>query len=235
MKNHRHLKNSKVLRFAIFVVLGLCLIPLIGSAVTPTGSGALACAGLPMLASFRMEEADDPANPDAIGVGDAIKAIEDKTMPVSQRLGVALKALQGVDPTGQLATIKAELEKAKQGLESKDADFTKIKAELDAAKKQVLALEQDVKDQDAARIEAEKKLAEIEAKEKDLDKRADDKSKEKIRALGFSAKQLPPASDKITASQDLEDLRAEFSKETDALKKGQLAAKIRQLEAKSTA
>lgn len=217
MKNHRHLKNSKVLRIATLIVLALCIIPLIGASASPTGAAGLLCAGLPMIGAIRMEEASDPANTDATGIPDAIRAIEDNTMPMKQRLGVALKALQGVDPTGQLTTIKAELDKANLDLKAKALEFTNVSAELETAKKQIAALQKDVEDNDAARIDAERKLKEVEAKDKDIDKRAQQQANEKVAALGFPSAKLPVA-DAKAASGTYEEALEAYSKITDPVK-----------------
>jgi hypothetical protein len=202
MKNHRRLKNSPLLKFAIFAVLGLCLIPLLPAAVTPHGLGSIAAAGMIGIPMMKMEEASDPANPDAIGIPDAIKAIEDKTMPMAQRLTVAVKALQGVDPTGQLATLKTDFDKAKTDLSARDSEITQLKADLDAAQKQITALEADVKSADESRALAEKKTADLEAKEQDITKRADSLAKEKMRTLGFNSTDLPPQNPEHQADDD---------------------------------
>jgi hypothetical protein len=202
MKNHRRLKNSPLLKFAIFAVLGLCLIPLLPAAVTPHGLGSIAAAGMIGIPMMKMEQASDPANPDAIGIPDAIKAIEDKTMPMAQRLTVAVKALQGVDPTGQLATVKADLDTAKTDLTTRDAEITKLKADLDLANQRITALESDVASADQARADAEKTSADLQAKEKDVAKRADALAKEKIAALGFNSNQLPPQNTEHQGNDD---------------------------------
>lgn len=226
MKNHRRLRNSPLLRLAIFAVLGLCLIPLLPSLATSHGAGGLAAAGLCGFTSLRFDAATDPANPDAVGIPDAIKAIEDKTLPMSQRLTVALKALQGVDPTGQLKDVKTQLDQAKTDLAARDAEITRLQTEAETMKKQITALETDAKTADTARALAEKEAAELRAKEQDLDKRAESKAKEKVAALGFPAPQLPKADEKITgasADEEIEALNKRASESKDPAEKGRLA------------
>lgn len=205
MKNHRHLRNSSMLRLCIFIVLGLCLIPLLPALATPHGLGGICAASLFGMVPLRlMEKADDPAAPDAVGVGDAIKAIEDKTMTVGQRLDVAYKALKGVDPTGQLAQVKNDLDKATADLKSRDEEISKLKADLEKSQKQVAALEADVKQHDEDRAKAEKESADLRAKEQDLDKRAEAKSKERLKSLGFNSSQLPPQNGEHQSKEEQE-------------------------------
>jgi chromosome segregation ATPase len=141
-------------------------------------------------------------DPESVGIPDAIAAIEDKTLPMSQRLGVALKALQGVDPTGQLATVKADLDTAKTDLSARDGEITQLKADLDAAQKRITALESDVASADQARADAEKTSADLQSKEQDIATRADALAKEKIAALGFNSNQLPPQNTEHQGNDD---------------------------------
>lgn len=217
MKNHRRLANSPLLKISMIAVIALCLIPVLPALAMPHGIGGLAAAGMLGMTTFRFAEATDPANPDAVGIPDAIKAIEDKTLLMSQRLGVALKVLQGIDPTGQLATIKADLDKAKTDLTARDGDITKLKADLDAANKRITAMEADVKTHDEDRAKAEKEAADLRAKEQDLEKRAAARANEKIAALGFSSSKLPAATDK-PAGGAYADALEEYAKITDPLK-----------------
>lgn len=227
MKNHRRLRNSKLLRFSILIVLSVLCVPLVLSA--STSPGALALAGLPLLGALRMEEAKDPAAPDAVGIPDAIKAIEDKTLPMSQRLGVALKALQGVDPTGQLADIKGKLKIADESITAKDGEITNLKSEIANLKAQITALQTDVKNHDDERAKAEKKASDLEAKEQDLDKRAEAKAREKVAALGFPASKLPKADDKLNGDDARKDLLAQLEKAATPEARGLIVAKLRQL------
>ena len=137
-------------------------------------------------------------------VADAIHAIDDKTLTISQRLSVAANALRGIDPTGQLANIKAELDKAKLDLSARDEEITTLKASLADLEKQVTAREKDLEAADAARVAAEKTAADLQAKEQDLDKRASAKAKEKLGALGIASTELPKADNKPAGDEKAE-------------------------------
>lgn len=144
-------------------------------------------------------------------VADAIQAIDDKTLTISQRLSVAANALRGIDPTGQLANVKSELDKAKADLSARDEEITQLKASVADLEKQVTAREKDLEAADAARVTAEKRTAELEAMEQDLDKRALAKSKEKLGALGIASSELPKADNK-PAGDDKADAEAAIRK-----------------------
>ena len=200
-----YLPRFSWLQLACICILGLMLSPLAFAAsttaapVAPGGGSLLGLAALGlggmMLRAPASEE--DPGGggggkqEQTLALPDAIKAIEDKTLPMSQRLGVALKALQGVDPTGQLATVKAELDKAKLDLSARDADLVTVRADLATANKQIAALQSDVSEADKARATAEKTAQDLQAKEQNLETRAEAKVKEKMAALGFPTSKLP--------------------------------------------
>lgn len=134
-------------------------------------------------------------------VTEAIQAIEDKALPMGQRLTVAANALRGIDPTNQLATLKSQLDQAKADLSARDEEITKLKAANADLEKQVAAREADVTAADEARVKAEKTAADLQAKEQDLDKRAEAKAKEHLGALGMKSTDLP-AQDPKQGEQD---------------------------------
>lgn len=237
----KHLPRSSLFRFACFAILALLLLPLALAAassftVSPPGFG-LAAASIFGITSITLRE---QASEEGAGGGggtvptpaEALQTIEDRTMPMSQRLTVAANALKGIDPTNQLAALKAELNQARSDLKASGEQITKLKAELETAQKQITALEADAAEHEKALAAAEKEAADLRAKEQDIDKRANSKSKERLGALGFPSSQAPAASDKPTAADALEDLRASFKAETDPAKKSKLAKQIRALEAK---
>jgi len=118
----------------------------------------------------------------------AIAAIEDATVPMSQRLGLALKALKGIPPTEQFATVQTELTTTKATLATKEK-------ELADANARVIALQADVTTFETSNARLEQENKDLKAKEQDLEKRSEAKSKEKLAALGFPASNLPPSSD----------------------------------------
>ncbi|MBL9115522.1 MAG: hypothetical protein JNJ83_11000 [Verrucomicrobiaceae bacterium] len=233
MKNHR-----TIVGFVSVLILALMCAPVAlaasPAAVSPPvgGSSLLGLAGLFALGTLATTEKKEGDVPD---VATAIAQIEDKGLPIGQRLSVALAALRGVDPTGQLANVKGEYDRAMADLKTANEEKDKLAAELADLKKQLAAREKDVEAADTARAEAEKKVQTLEAAEKDLDKRAEAKAKERLGAVGFPSSKAPTASDKAGAGDTLDDLRAQFKAECDPLKKARLARQIRVLEEKAAA
>ena len=153
---------------------------------------------------------------------------------MSQRLSAAIQSLRGIDPTGQLANVTKERDDALATLKIREGELAKAKEDLSVSAKEIAALKKDVEEAQATAATAEKTVADLQAKEQNIEKRASEKSKEGLRSLGFPASNLPSPSTTTTGST-LEDLRVEFKAETDPLKKGKLAARIRELEAKAAA
>lgn len=187
---------------------------------------------------FLMAPANDPATPGAPpasgGATDtpdpaaALAALEDKTLPMSQRLDVAFKALKGIDPTNQLAAVKKQLAEAQASVALKDAEIEKIKGELSTANKQLEARHADVKGLEEANAKLEKENKELSGKEQNLEKRATEKANERVATLGFPASKLPAATEKVSDAANLEDLKAKFEAETDPMKKAEARLKLKQ-------
>lgn len=206
MKHHlSSFRRSPWLSVACLLILGIMFAPLgvmaaTSAPATPLASvggfnpmmlGALGlgavCIGLRSPAS---EEGDGGGGgtsaDDKIDLAKAVAQIEDKTLPISQRLGVAVQALKGIDPTQQLAGVQKQLTDATATITLKDAEITKLKADLTTAQQTLAAREKDVTELEAAN-------ATLETKEKDIDKRASAKANERVAALGFPASKLPAA------------------------------------------
>ena len=205
-----YLPRFSWMQIACIAILALMCAPLViaatSSAVMVPNSGyAITTAGVLGFTGMRFDAADDPADPGKAsggGIAEAIAAIEDKTMPVSQRLGVAIKALQGIDPTNQLAKVQADLQTATKSLGERDATIATLQGELEAAQNQITALQTDVADHEKAAAAAEQRAKDAEAKEQDLEKRGDAKAKEKLGTLGFPASRLPGESDKMSQADE---------------------------------
>lgn len=198
-------RRSHWLTIACLIILGLMCAPL-GLMAASTGAGTpLATGGMNMpllgaigigavgftLRSPASEDGDGGGGDGKVDLAAAVAQIEDKTLPISQRLGVAVQALKGIDPTQQLATIKQQLTDANATLALRDGEITRLKAELDTAQRTLTARDKDVTDLEAANAQLETEAQNLRAKEQDLDKRAGQKSKEHVAALGFPASQLP--------------------------------------------
>lgn len=145
-----------------------------------------------------------PAIPIAEAVVKITEAADNKQLSFGQRFDIIKQVAKGIDPTGQLADAKAELDKAKLDLSARDEEITKLKASLADLEKQVTAREKDLEAADAARVAAEKTAADLQAKEQDLDKRALAKSKEKLGALGIASTELPKADNKPAGDEKAE-------------------------------
>ena len=153
----------------------------------------------PRTALYLLAEASDTP---AAGGGDnkpvdpaaAIAAIEDKTLPMSQRLGVALSALKGIPPAEQFAKVKTDLDAAQTLLKTRDG-------ELAAANKQITALQADVTTLEEANAKLETTNKDLAAKEQDLEKRASLKAKQIAQSVGIDANKLPPAQTEGTQTE----------------------------------
>lgn len=243
MKNHRHLRNSPLLRFGVFALLAILFVPLIPALASKATVGAVALAGLPMIGALRMEEAKDPAAPEGGGAGgekqptraEALAALNDPTLTIGAKIKMCGKILSGEDPQNQLASAQEKLKTAEATLATRDTELKQARADLDTAKKQITALKTDLTVADEARVAAESKNKELLAKEQSTEKRAEQKTKEKLGSLGFNSNDLPPASDKKSADESLDGLRAQMKEEKDPLSRGKIAKRIRDLEAKALA
>jgi hypothetical protein len=153
------------------------------------------------------QEDNDPAK--------ALAQAQDKTLPISQRLGVAIKALQGVAPAEQFAKVKTALAAAQASLKT-------TQTELAEANARIKALEADQKELEETNAALEKEKKDLTAKEQDLDKRADAKASEKVASLGFPAGKLPGPDGKVeSAASNYEDAMAQYAKITDPKARGE--------------
>lgn len=168
-----------------------------------------------------------PVNP-----AEALAKIEDRTLPMGQRLSVAAQALRGIDPTNQLAAVQERLTQAEATNATLQAQVEQANAERDTARAELSAREQDVADLQARNAELEQANADLSAKEQDITKRADALVAERIAALGFPAVRLPASSSQQQAegAERIAELRAQIAKETDPQKRGELAMEIRKIQ-----
>lgn len=218
MKNRFARRNPWVFTTAI-ILLAVLFLPLALLAFTAdagaggTGVSTLAMAGLmgaPFMLRDKAGEHEGGGGGDgAPDVATALAEIQDTTLPMSQRLGIALKALGGIDPTNQLAKIQADLTEVQGQLVARDSELAQVRGELETANKQIEALTTDVTEAQAATAAAETRAKELQAKEQDLQKRVDAKVKEELAAKGFPAAKLPAASENMP---DKEMGRAAFDK-----------------------
>lgn len=208
--NKRHLsafRRSFVLRAICLLILAAMFAPAAMAAASaapvglPAASGshlgaaflAAGLGGMIILRSPAGEEGDGGGGgssgsqaEDKVDVATALAAIEDKTLPMSQRIGVAMKALRGIPPAEQFTKVQADLATAQ-------ADLTQARGELEAANKQLPALQADVKQLEDANAKLEKDNADLKAKEQDLDKRASEQAKQIVRGVGVQAAKVPAA------------------------------------------
>lgn len=203
-----HLRSLSWLQLSCLAILALMVAPVAFAVVSSaplaphTGTAFLTTAslgGMIMLRDEAGEHATGGGGP--VAVDDAIRAISDTSMTMSQRLSVAMQALKGVDPTNQLATIKADLDKARADLAARDTEVTDLKAAVEKLNTKLAARDEDVKQADEARAAAEKRTQELEAKEQDLEKRALAKSKEKLGAIGIASTDLPAPDAKVGTTE----------------------------------
>jgi chromosome segregation ATPase len=153
---------------------------------------------------------------------EALKQLEDKTLPMSQRLTVAMNALRGIDPTNQLADVQRTLAEAQASLATRDQELAAAKADLASRDARITALETDVRN-------LETRNAQLEQAEQDLEKCAEAKSKEKVAALGFPASQLPAATAAPSGStndEKIAELHKQIAATSDPLEKGKLSQQV---------
>lgn len=243
--NKRHLsafRRSSLLRVLCILILAVMCAPCaMAAAVTPAPTlatvggfnpilvaGGIGLAGLGLMNAAKDDGSengggepsaeDKPLDPAA-----AIKAIEDKTLPMSQRLGVALNALKGIAPAEQFAKVKTDLEAAQAALKTRDG-------ELAAANKQLEALQADVKQLEEANAKLEKENKDLVAKEQDLNKRASDQAKQIVRGVGIEASKLPAAQagDEAPSVDALRSKLADTSLSSE--ERGEIVKQIRQIQ-----
>lgn len=219
MKHPRLLtfRRCPLLTAVCFALMAFVLLPLLVAACTTDvvtgGTATMAAAGLFGAPLVLRDKADEHGGGGGGTVPDpatALAKLEDVTLPMSQRLSVAVQALKGIDPTNQLATIKTQLDEANKTLAARDSEITQLKGDLATASKRITALETDVSEAQAATAAAETRAKAAESKEQDLGKRADAMAKERMRELGFKAADLPPASDNLPS--DTPKTEAEMEK-----------------------
>lgn len=238
MKNRFARRNPWVFTTAI-IILAILLVPLALMAITAdavaggNGASSLAMAGLmgaPFMLRDKAGEHECAGGGAAPDVATALAEIQDTTLPMSQRLGVAIKALGGIDPTNQLAKIKADLTDVQGQLTARDSELAQVKGELETANKRIEALTTDVTDAQTATAAAETRAKELQSKEQDLQKRVDAKVKEELAAKGFPAAKLPDSSDKMQT--ELPKSRAELEDKLKECKtQGERSALLRSFKA----
>ena len=202
MKHHRKLVSVVSVLLLLFMCAPLAMAagPVASSAPTFSTGTLLGLGSVVMLGTTLAggtEKTDDPTA-EKVDVESALATVEDKTLPISQRLGVAVSALRGIDPTGQLANVRGEYDRAMAELRTAQSENEKLTAQVTDLTKQLQAREADVTAADTARAAAEKNLAELQAKDMDLDKRAKALSDERMRERGVPAAQLPSTTHEAT-------------------------------------
>lgn len=128
-----------------------------------------------------------------VSAEDALKAMNDDTIPFMQRFKIMGRALAGTGETKQIANLQGEYDRAMSELKASQGDLEKAKADLETANEKLQAKEADLKALDEKLAAAEKRAADAEAKEQDLTKRAKAMADERMKELGFKASELPPA------------------------------------------
>lgn len=209
MKHHlSSFRRSPWTSIACLLILGLMFAPLGLMAVTtspttplaplggldPVAAGMLGIGAVGGILRSQASEHGDGGGgkaPEQLDLAKAVAQIEDKTLPISQRLSVAVQALKGIDPTQQLADVKQQLTDAQATVAKRDSEITRLKSELETAQKTLAAREKDVTDLEAANANLESEAKDLRSKEQDLKKRSEAKATEKIAALGFPASKLP--------------------------------------------
>jgi hypothetical protein len=199
------IRRGPWLHVVSLIILTVLCAPLLLAVPAEPG---LALCGLPALMLPLRAPADDGGEGGGGGggqvdVAEALAKLEDKTLPLSQRLSVAAAALRGIDPTQQLAGTKQKLDEA-------SAEVTRMKGELDTTQKQLAAREQDVKDLEAKLADLEKSNADLSAKEQDIEKRAAAMAKERMASLGFPSGKLPAPSADDKGLKDLPQTEAQL-------------------------
>jgi hypothetical protein len=238
MKNRFARRNPWIFATAL-LILAVLFVPLALMAITAdagaggNGTSSLAMAGLmgaPFMLRDKAGEHEGGGGGAAPDVATALAEIQDTTLPMSQRLGVAIKALGGIDPTNQLAKIKADLTDVQGQLTARDSELATVRAELETANKRIAALTTDVTEAQTATAAAETRAKELQTKEQDLQKRVDAKVKEELAAKGFPAAKLPNSSEHIGA--EVPSSRAELEDKLKECKtQGERSAMLRAFKA----
>jgi hypothetical protein len=214
MKHHLSaFRRSPWLSIAIVAILGLMLLPVglmaaVTAPATPAASlglnplmlGSLGCVGAIMLRTPAGDEGESGGGgakaEDKLDLATAIAQVEDRTLPMGQRLSIAAKVMKGIDPTQQLSSIQKQFTDAQAAITLKDAEIAKLKADLTTAQQSLAARDTDVTQLEAANAQLEKDKLSLTAKEQDIEKRSASKSKEHLASLGFPAAKLPAADNK---------------------------------------
>lgn len=207
---HTLLRRHGWLTLASVLILSVMLLPvgIFAAVASPTVAAdggtmslaALGMFGLPMM--LRDEASDSGEGGGGIDTAAALAKVEDRTLTMSERLSIAAKALRGIDPTNQLATVNADLTQARADLAERDATISQLQNDLQTANARIASLEQDVKQADQARAAAETEATTLRAAEQDLDKRAKALAKEQLGALGIASNQLPKTDPKAGEIDD---------------------------------
>jgi hypothetical protein len=194
-------RRSSLLRMLCLGMLAFMLAPAAMAASSPTNLGginstaaskvgglagaAALLAAAPVFIAGKKEGEESSEN---LAPAEALAAVENKALPMSQRLSIAAKTLRGIDPTNQLADMQGKLT-ASETLAAER--LTK----LTAAESQLAARTADVATLEASNATLEAANAALTTKEQDLEKRVASKSKESLGALGFNAAELPKTTD----------------------------------------
>jgi len=247
MKHHlSSFRRSPWLRVVCVLLLAMLCAPCaMAAAITPapvlaSGWNPLMVAGVGLAGLGLMSAAKGNGEENGGGGGEskqeekpmdpaaAIQAIEDRSLPMSQRLNVALNALRGIAPADQFAKVQADLATAQ-------TDLTKARADLDAANKQIAALQADLLAVEKEKTGLAQENKDLKAKEQDLEKRASAQAKSIVQSVGIDANKLPGAQSE-TQGGSVESLRAKLNNPNsslDAAERGKLVAQIRKLEAEA--
>lgn len=234
-----------------FCFIGLTLLPSVATAAVQIPQPQLATVGgfNPMLVGALglgviglglRKPADDEGGEgggggtEALDPQKALEQIEDKTLTLGQRLGIAAKALRGIDPTNQLAAVKQSLKDTQDKLSAKETELGSLQAKLAAATKELEARQADVTALESSNASLEKEKAALVAKEQDLEKRADAKAKDKVAGLGFAGNKLPDSDESLTAEtpQTREQLEAAIEKAPNLTERRKLLQAHRKLQEK---
>lgn len=227
--NKRHLsafRRSTTLRIACLLILAvMCAPAAMAAAITVTPAptlasvsgfsplfvaGGIGLAGLGLMNAAKDDgsengggepkQEDKPVDPAA-----AIQQIEDRTLPMSQRLSVAANALRGIAPAEQFTKVKADLATAHSTIQAKDTEIVDLKAKLKTAEDQLAAAQTDVSTLEQANAKLEQANKDLAAKEQDLAKRASEQAKQIVRGIGMEAGKLPAAQTGDDAQPTAED------------------------------
>lgn len=220
--NKRHLsafRRSFALRAICLLILAAMFAPAAMAAASaapvglPTASGphlgaAFLAAGLGGMIILRSPAGDEgdagggggqqASDDKPVDAAEALAAVENKTLPMSERLSVAAKALRGIPPAEQFAKVKMDLHAA-------DNTIILLKGTLEDKNKQIAALQADVKQLEDANAKLEQTNKDLAAKEQDLNKRASEQAKQIARGIGIEAKELPAAQTGDEAQPTAED------------------------------